>query len=453
MNITRENTDDLNVVLKLALGKEDYEERVTNVLNTHKKKAVIPGFRPGKVPFGLISKMYRKPVLLEEINKLVSESISKFIEDEKLNILGEPLPHEGEATKIDWDTDSDFEFKFDLALAPDFELKLSSKDKIPYYKIEVDNEMIDKYIDSYTQRFGEFIHVDTIEEKDMLSVSLVQLNESGEVKDGGICSDESRISVDLIKDESIKSAILKSKIEDTLVVDLKKAYPNDTEIASILKIKSAEAANVSGDFKLAIKDIQRFSKAEVNQELFNKVYGEGNVSSVDDFRSKISEEASLGLTRDSEYKFKIDVKDSMIKKFKSNLPEEFLKRWLFEINQGKFTQEEINKDFDKFIEDLKWQLIKDKIAKDNEIKITEEDIMASAKENARLQFSYYGMSNVPDEHLTTFAQRTLSDDKQARKVAEGCMENKIIEFIKSAVKIEEKEISSEKFNKMFEADK
>lgn len=453
MNITRENIDNLNVVLKLELGKTDYEERVAKVLKDYKKKAQVPGFRPGNVPIGLINKMYRKPVLVEEINKLVSESLTNYLIEQKLNILGEPLPHAGENKAIDWDNDSDFEFKFDLGMAPEFDVKLSTKDKIPYYNIKVDNELIDKYVDSYTQRFGQYVHVEDIQEKDLLTVSIAQLGEAGEVLEDGIKNDEARIAVEIIKDKKIKESVLKAKKGDVLSIDIRKAYPNDTEIASILKVKTEEAKEVTGNFQVTVNEIQRFDKAEINQELFDKVYGEGNVKSIEEFRTKISEEASIGLKRDSDYKFRIDVRDELVKKFKSDLPSEFLKRWLFAINDGKFSMEEIEKDFDKFMQDLKWQLIKDKIAKDNAIKVTEEDIKAAARENARLQFSYYGMNNVPDEHLDTFAARTLENKEQTRKLAEGKLEDAIVDFVKQNVKLDEKEITSEKFNKLFEEEK
>ncbi len=453
MNISREETDELNVVLKLELTKEDYDERVTNVLKDYRKKANIPGFRPGKVPFGLVNKMYRKPVLVEEINKLVSESLSKYLIDEKINILGEPLPHEGEKKDIDWDVDETFEFKFDLGLAPEFDISLSNKDKVPYYKIKVDKALIDKYVDNYASRLGENIPVDTIEEKDLLEVSVAQLDDEGNLLEGGLKNEEARVSIDIIKDKKIKESFLKAKKGGSIQVDIRKAYPNNTEIGSILKIKTEEAEQVNGNFSFTINSILRFKKAEINQELFDKIYGEGKVTSEGEFRDKISEEAAKGLLNDSEYKFKIDVKDTLIKKFKNKLPDEFLKRWLFAINEGKFTMEEIEKDFDKFIDDLKWQLVKDKIVKENEIKVTEEDIQVAARDSARMQFSYYGMNNVPDEHLDSFAMRILEDKEQVKKLGEGKLEEKVIQHVKTVIKMDEKEITAEKFNKMFEENK
>lgn len=453
MNISKENIDELNAVLTLELVQEDYNERVTNVLKDYRKKANIPGFRPGKVPFGMINKMYRKPVLVEEINKLVSESISKYIIEEKLNILGEPLPHEEEKKEIDWDNDTTFEFKFDLGIAPEFELKITGRDKIPSYTIKADEELINKYIESYTQRFGENVSVDSIEEKDLLTVSVEQVDENGETVTDGIKKDETRLAADLIKDEAIKDVVLKAKKGDVLTIDLKKAYPSDAELSSMLEITKEEAEKLSGDFKVTVTDILRFKNAEVNQELFDKVYGEGTVKSEEEFKAKIEEEAAEGLKRDSEYKFKLDVRTALVKKFKNNLPDEFLKRWLFAINEGKFTMEDIDKDWDKFTEDLKWQLIKDKLSTDNDLKVEEADLREAAIANARLQFSYYGMTNIPDEHLESFAQRTLDDKEQARKLAEGAIENKIIDFVRENAKIDEKEINGEKFKKLLESDK
>lgn len=450
MNITRENVDELNAVLKLELVKEDYEERVNSVLKDYKKKANIPGFRPGKVPFGMIQKMYGKPVLVEELNKLVSESLSKYLVEEKLNILGEPLPHDGENKPMDFDKDTEFEFMFDLGLAPEFDLKLSSKDKVPFYNIKVDDEMIDKYVDNYTQRFGEMVHVDSIEEKDVLTAKIVQLDENDKILEGGIFVEEARMATDVIADKNIKKTVLAAKKGDELVFDLKKAYPNDTEIAALLKIKAEEVSNVSGNFKVTVEEIQRFNKAEVNQALFDKIYGEGNVKSVEEFRAKISDEASVNLKNDSEYRFKVDTKEILVKKFKKDLPEAFLKRWLIAANEGKFNAEDIEKDFDKFTQDLKWQLIKDRIAKENEIEVKEEDIKSAAIDNARMQFAYYGMNNVPDEHLEQFAQRSLENQEEVRKLHETKLEDKVVAHIKETVKVDEKEINIDKFNKLFE---
>lgn len=450
MNITKENIDKLNAVLCINLEKSDYESRVNEVLKDHRKKARIDGFRPGKVPFGLINKMYGKPVLIEEINKLISETLSKYLVEEKLNILGEPLPHEGDSNPIDWDIDDRFEFKFDLGLAPEIEVPITAKDKIPLYKVKIDDKLIKKYIDSYTQRFGEFVSVDSAQEKDMLKADIHQLDENDLPLEEGISVEEASLSIEMVKDDKIKKQFLAAKKDIELKVDLKKAYPNDSEIAALLKIEKEQVADLSGNFTITVKDISRFQDAEINQEFFDKVFGPGNVKTEEEFRAKVAEEAKKGTLQDSEYRFRIDAKESLSKRIKFDLPQAFLKRWLFAINEGKFTLEQIENDFDSFAEDLKWQLIKDKISEDNKLEVNDEDMKNGAREVARMQFAQYGMANVPDEHLDQFVSKMLEKNEDRNNIRTRVVEDKVIAYIRSVVKVDEKEISSEKFNKLFE---
>jgi trigger factor len=399
---------------------------------------------------GIIHKMYYKSVLIEELNKLISEKLSDYLLSEKLNILGEPLPHINDSKKIDWDHDTEFEFKFDLGMAPEFEVKISPRDKYPYYLIKVDDTMIEKYIESYKERFGELISVDTIGEKDLLKVNLQQLNSDNNPLEGGIIANDVTISVDLVKDASIKSELLTLKKEGTLIIDLKKAYPSNVELAGMLKIEKEQAAALTGNFLLQVTDISHFRPAEINQELFNKIYGPGNVNSEEEFRHKIIADASNVLKQDSDYRFRVDVKESLIKKTKFDLPTEFLKRWLLEINEGKFTAEQIEKDYEHFEEDLRWQLIKDKISSDNQLEVTDEDMKVVAKNTARAQFGQYGMHNVPDEHLEEFARHMLERKEDKNNIKSKVVDDKVIGVIKDTVKLDEKEVSSEKFNKLFE---
>lgn len=450
MNIYKEQIDELNAVLHVKLEKDDYENNVIKALNDYKKKANIDGFRPGKVPFGMISKLYRKPILVDEINKIVSESLSKFLIEEKLNILGEPLPHDGERKAIDWDTDSEFEFKFDLGLAPEIDIQVTNKDKVPFYTLTPDKELIDKYIDSYTQRFGEYVDAESIEEKDIVKASVEQVDSEGNKVEGGIAVEETNLSVAVIKDESIKEQFLKAKKGDRLVFELRKAYTSDVELVGMLKIEKDMAASVQGDFAVQITNISRFKKADINQVLFDNAFGEGNVKSEQEFTDKILEEASKNLKMDSEYRFNIDAKNVLMNKFKGNLPVDFLKRWLLMINEGKYTMQQIDQDFDHFAEDLKWQLIKDKIIGDNKIEITDEDLKKGAIDFTRIQFAQYGLSNLPDEQLAEFAVRMLNKDEEKGKIKQKVTEDKLFDFIKATVKVEEKEITIEKFNNLFQ---
>ena len=450
MKITRENIDNLNAVLSINIEKQDYEKKVVEALNDYRKKVRIDGFRPGKVPPGLINKMYRKPVLAEEINKIVTESLTKYLQEEKLNILGEPLPKEEGIDTINWATDEVFNFKFDLGLAPDFDAKVTHKDKYPYYSIRVDDELIEKYVDNYTRRFGEFVRVDSPTEKDILKASIQQLDANNEPLLNGIRMDEALLPIDPCKEDSLRKKMLSASKEETLLADLRKAYPNESELAGILKIDRKDIAAVEGNFAVTVKEFSHFRNAEINQELFDKIYDAETVKSKEEFLAKIAEEAKIHLKHDSDYRFRIDVKEILVKKTKITLPQEFLKRWLYAINEGKFTREQIDKDFDQFEEDLKWQLIKDKIISDNALVTSDDDLKQAAKDIARLQFSQYGMNNVPDEHLVQFAQRMLEKNEDRNNIKSKVVENKVIEFVRRTVKIDEKEVSTDKFNKLFE---
>lgn len=450
MDITQENIDQLNAVLSIKLEAKDYEERVNNVLTDYRKKARIDGFRPGKVPFGLINKMYRKPVLVEEINKLVSESISNYIAEQKLSILGDPIPSKKETKSVDWDHDSEFEFAFDLGIAPEIDIALSDKDKIPFYDIEVDNELIGKYFESYTQRFGSYEEVENITEKDLVKAEVTQINADGNPLENGLYVEDASLSVEVIKEDDIKKQFLAAKKGDKLIVDLRKAYPSDVELAGLLKVTQDKITGIEGNFSVAIHEISRFRHADINQELFDKVFGEGQVNSEEEFRNKITEEAEKGLKMDADYRFRIDAKDLLMKKFTEQLPEEFLKRWLSLVNEGKYTEEQIDHEFVHFIDDLKWQLVKDKIIKDNQLEVSEENMKIAAKDYARIQFSQYGMNNIPDEHLEEFAQRLLGREEDKKNIAARAVEEKIFDYVKSVVKIDEKKITVEKFNKLFE---
>ncbi len=452
MNITQEKVDDLNAILKVNIEKPDYEERVQNILKDYRKKANIKGFRPGKVPMGLINKMYRVPVLVDEINKLVSEELGEYIQKEELKILGEPLPSEKEQPEFDWSTQENFEFAFDIGLTPEFDVKFSKKDKIPYYNIEVSDEMLNTYKDSYLRRYGNFEETDTIEEgTELVKGMLVQLNEDGSILEGGIMAEESTISTEHIKDEAIKNEFTGKKVGETIDFDIKKALPNDSEISSLLKIKKDEVADLSPLFRLTINEIKQFKKAELNQELFDQVYGEGEVKSEEEFEQKIKEEIAFNLRQESEYKFSQDVRDMLVDKVKMDLPTEFLKRWLKAANKKEeVSDEQLEKEFPMFEKDLRWQLIKNKIGREHEIKVEEADIIDMAKSMAKAQYAQYGITNVPEEHLESYAKKMLENQQEARNLAERAFQDKVVEHLKNEVKLDEKNISMDNFRKLFE---
>lgn len=449
MNITRENIDDLNAVLTVKVEKNDYEDKVETVLKDYRKKANIKGFRPGMVPIGMIRKMYGKAVRIDEINKVVSESIQKYITDEKLEILGDPLPKANDGEHIDFDTQDDFTFSFELGLSPAIEMPLSEKDTITKYDISIDEKMRNDYIDNYKRRFGELKEEEKTEAKDVIKGSILELDEAGNPKPEGISAEETSMGIDMIKDEEIKNSFIGKSINESIDFEIRKAYPNDSEIAGVLRVKRDDAANINGIFRMTVKSISRFYPAELNQELFDKIYGEGVVNSEEEFNKKVDEEISANLSKESEYKLMTDIKARAMENTDIRLPEDFLKRWLLAINE-KTTPEHIENEFEQFKKDLKWQLIKNKVARENEVKITEEELVKEAANITRYQFQSYGLYYATDEQVENYARETLKREDDAKRIADKILDEKVIAILKGNVKLEDKTVTTEEFNKLFE---
>jgi len=449
MNITRENIDDLNAVLKIQVEKADYDGNVEKVLRDYRKKANIKGFRPGMVPIGLIKKMYGKAVQIDEINKVVTDNIQKYLTDEKIEILGDPLPKINDDEKIDFDTQESFTFSFDLGLAPAFEIKLSIKNKVLYYEIDADEKMKKDYLENYTRRYGKFEKAELSEEKDMLKGKIEALDADGNPIADGLSVDDTTLSIDIIKDKKIKKQFIGIAEKETVDFDLRKAFPNENEIAGLLKKQKDEVAEINGNFRITVNEISRFHPAEINQELFDRIYGEGVVSSEEDFRKKIDEEITTNLKHESDYKLSLDLKKLASDKTDLELPEDFLKRWLLKVNE-KTTEEHIEKEFDTFRHDLKWQLIRNKVASMNDVKITEEELQKEAENITRYQFRQYGLFYATEEHVSNYAKETLKREEDAKRIADKILEEKVIELLKGMVKLENKTVSIEEFNKLFE---
>jgi trigger factor len=402
------------------------------------------------VPAGLIKKMYGKSALAEEVNKIISKSLTDYIYAEKLNVLGEPLPNEEKQLKIDWDNQTDFSFVFDIATAPEIEVVLDNNTTLPYYSIVAGEELVDKQVEAYAGRLGENKVVDSIEEKDTVRGTFVQLDETGKELVDGIVADKVVIAIDVMKDEEIKASFIGKKAGDVVVFDPLKAYDNKHEVGHMLNISHEEAENISGNFSFTIEEVLRFEKAELTPELFGKIYGEeSGITTVEEFKAKVKSEIEESFVYSSDYKFSIDSRDALVKKIQFDLPEAFLKRWI-KVTNEKMTMEQIDADFDHFMLDLKWQLIKDKIVKDNELKVTEEDVHALAKEMTAMQFRQYGLGNVADEHLENYANQMMKNEEERRKVVSKAQEDVIITAIKSKVTLDIKEVSNEEFNKMLE---
>ena len=418
-------------------------------LKDYRKKATIKGFRPGMVPIGMIKKMYGRAVEIDEINKVVTENIQKYITDEKLEILGDPLPKTDDQEQYDFETQNDFTFSFEIGLSPVVDIKLSKKNKVNQYEILIDEKMRKDYVDNYTRRFGELRQADLTEEKDVIKGRIEAIDNEGNALPEGPLVEDTSIGVDIIKEENIKNQFIGKSISDSIDFDLKAAFPNDTEIAGILHKKKEEVADLPSNYRFTIQSISRFFPAEIGQELFNRIYGEGIVNSEEEFMKKIDEEITANLKRESDYRLMIDLKEIAMEKIELQFPEEFLKKWLLRVNE-KTTPEDIEKEFDNFRKDLKWQLIRNKIARDNEVKITEEELQKEAENITRYQFQQYGLFYATDDQIANYAKETLKREDDAKRIADKILEEKVIYHMRDLVKLEPKEITVEDFNKLFE---
>ncbi len=450
MNITKENIDALNATITVKIEKNDYEPTVEKVLKDYRKKANMPGFRPGMVPAGLVKKMYGKAVTADEVNKMLSHNLTQYFVEQKLNILGDPLPNEEKQPDINWEKDEDFEFVFDIAVAPEMDIKLDKRNKFTYYTIVVDEETVNKQVEAYTGRFGENVQIEEAGEKDLLRGNFTQLDAEGNELENGIKAERVIISIDLIKDEAIKKEIIGRKVGDSIVLDPIKAYENRHEVGHLLNLSHEDAEKIEGNFRFTVLEVLRFKPAELNEELFKKAFGENNdVKTEEEFRNKIRKDLEDNFVYSSDYKFALDTREALIEKVNPELPEAFLKRWVKATNKN-LTDEQVENEFPNFLKDLRWQLIRDKIIKDNNIEVSEEDIKTEGKRIATMQFSQYGMFNVADEYLENYANQMLKNEEERKRLQMRAEENKVLETIKSAVTLEEKSIGHEEFNKLLE---
>jgi len=454
MNITLNKIDPVNATVTIDVAKEDYANEVEKDIKDLRRNAVIPGFRKGMVPLSRIQQMYGKSILVEKVNKLVVDKLLSYIREENLNVLGEPLPSEDEREPLDFDKQEDYSFTFDLGLAPVMSIKLTKTDKLPYYSIEVTNDMVDKQINSYKANYGTYENVEEVEGKDMVKGTLTELDDNGEPKAGGIQNDDSVLMPFYIKNEEEKSKFTGAKVSATIVFNPHKAYEgNAAELSSFLKVKKEEVNNYTGNFSLDIIEITRYKEAEMNQELFDKIFEPGTVTSEESFREKIKEIISQQLTPESDFKFLLDARKYLEDKVGEVLfPEAFLKRWLL-ASSDKRTPESLEEDFPKIMEDLKFRLIQEQIIKDYEIKVEEPDIWEAAKEATREQFARYGMTNIPDQHLENYAQEMLKKEESIQNLIDKTVEKKLINLLKEKTTLKPKTVTVEKFQKLFEEKK
>lgn len=443
MKIEQSELKDLQAVVTLTIEPADYQDEVQKQLKQVRQKAQIPGFRPGMVPLGLVKKMYGKGVLADVLNKLVGENLQKHIEDNKLAILGDPMPNNELTPNIDMDEQDTFTFAFDIAVAPEFDAKLTGKNKLTEYKIKVTDEMVQRQAESYAARYGEYVEVDAAKEGDILRGTLT------EQKEGGIVKENAILNPQYMQDKKQQKLFAKVKKGDVITFNPMKAYGSEVEVSSMLSITKEQAEGLESDFTFEIQSITRHEAAKIDGELFAKVYGENAPKDEAEFRARIKAEIEQNMAEDSKYKFGLDAKAAILKKMeKVAFPEAFLRRWVLATND-KMTEEQLDKDFPQMLEELKWHLAKDQLLKAFGIEIQKEDVEAYAKEVARMQFMQYGMMHVEDKYLESFAQDMLKKEDQLRGIVERVAENKIYDALRGVAKIEEKAISHEEFGKLF----
>ena len=452
MNISFENPDKVNGVLTLTIEKDDYQAEVDKTLKDYRKKANVPGFRVGQAPIGLIKRQFGASVKADVVNKLIGKNLNDYIKDNNIDMLGEPLANANQVPQ-DLEADGPYTFIFDIAVAPEFKIELTADDSIDYYDIDVDDKLVSQQVEMFQSRAG---HYDKVEEydgsqNDMLKGDLRELDADGNAKEDGIVVEAAVLMPEYIKVDDQRALFDGAKLGSVITFNPKKAYPeSNAEIKSLLKIDDAKAEELTSDFTFLVTEISRYTKAEVNQELFDQIYGKDNVKDEADFRQKIAEGIKNQLKSDTDYKFLLDVRAYAENKVgELTFPNELLKRIMLNNNQEK-GEAFVNEHFDASIKELKWSLIKNQLVKAAEIKIEDADEKAVAVEAARIQFAQYGMNNVPEEYLEKYANDMLKDKNYIDNLVERAIDVKLADAVKKVVKLNQKTISLDDFNKMMQ---
>ena len=450
MNVSLQNIDKVSALLTIKLEKADYQEQVEKSLKNIRQKAQVPGFRQGMVPMSLVKKMYAKSVMAEEVNKLLSERVYGYIKENNLSILGEPLPNVDKQPQIDFDTMEEFDFLFDIALAPEFKAEVAATDKVDYYTVDVTDEMVDNQIKSYTQRNGKYDQVDAYQENDMLKGLLAELDEAGNTKEGGIQVEGAVMMPSYMKSEAQKAIFAAAKVNDVLTFNPNEAYEgHEAEIASLLKIEKEAAAEVKSNFSFQVEEITRFVEGDLNQELFDLVFGKDVVTTEEEFRAKVKESIASQFVADSDYKFLLDARKVIEAKVgKLEYPDALLKRIMLLNNTDK-GEEFVNENYDKSVEELTWHLIKEQLVQQAEIKEEQEDVLNMAKDATRAQFAQYGMLSVPEDILENYAKEMLKKKESIDGLVNRVVEAKLAAVLKGKVTLENKVVSVEEFNALF----
>ena len=438
MKVEQVKVNDLTYQLNVNIEKADAQDKKKKALNEFRKKVEIRGFRKGMAPMSLVEKMHGVQALVEAVNQMISEAINNHIAENKLNILGEPLPNEEKQKEIDWENDENYEFVFDIALAPQVEFTLSKDDKIVSYNVAVSEEAKKAYKSNMLKQFGKLENTDSVKEEDFIIADL----EQGENKVEG-----TYITLRQMAEEA-KGQFIGKKPGESFEVNVHETFVNETDRAALLKVKKEELASVEPMWKVTVKEVKTFVEAEQTQEIYDRMFGEGVVTDEAGFEAKVAERIALEYKQESDFRFVLDAREYLLNKTNIELPEEFMKRWLFTINEGKFTMEDIEKDFALFCKDFRWQMISQYIMREQKMEITREEVLAAAKQIAKYQFAMYGLNDVPEEQLNHYAESILANEKEGRRIVEKTEQDKVIGYVKSVVTLEEKEISIEDLQAM-----
>ena len=451
MKISFDCADKINGLLTMTIEPADYQEKVEKTLKDYRKKAQIPGFRPGNVPMGLIKKQYGTAVKVEEVNKLLGEKLYEYVRENKIQMLGDPLPNTEKQQPQDFEKEGDLTFVFDIAVAPEFEAKLSGRDKIAYYTIAIDDKMLDQQVQMYASQAGEFTKAEVFSGNDTLTGDLRELDKKGNTLEGGITTESGMIMPAYIKEDKQKKLFDGCKVGDIITFNPKKAYPdNDAEVAALLKVDKEKVKDLKSDFSFQITEIRHFQPAEVNQALFDRVFGEGTVKNEKEFREKIAEQLKAQFVGSSDYKFMLDVREHLEKKVGNlEFPEALLKRIMVNNNKDK-GEDFVEKNFEGSIQELKWHLIKEQIVAAQKIEVKDEDLKEVAKSAIRAQFAQYGMNNIPEDVVENYADEQLKKRENIENLVDRAVDQKLTEALKSVVKLDEKTVTLDEFNKLME---
>lgn len=447
MNITHEKTDELNAVLKIEVTTDDYLPQVEKELKDRQKKMNMPGFRPGKIPMSVVKKMYNKSVTADEINKVVIDKMYEYFGQNNIDILGNPLPNKEKSPDIDWDNQTNFEFFFDFAPSPVFEVEPLDNITMKLYDIAVDDKVVEKYMMDIRSRYGKFTNPETIGETDLVYADFEELDEKENVLENGIKSKAS-VAIDMIKDKKIQKNFIGLKKDDTLDCDLLKIFDTHHEISHVLNISYEKADEVKNKFRLKIITISRNEPAELNEELFTKVYKNFNITSEDQLRERIREDADTSFRNESEKRFVNDVVEYLLKKTKISLPDDFLKRWLIETSKEKFTPEQVEKEYSVYADTLRWQLIENSIIKSNNIEVTQNDVKEFVKDYFRKNIQQEGSEENDDPKLDGIAERFMQNKEEVKKIYDRLYDDKLKEVFKTQIKTENEKITYEDFIKL-----